>query len=87
MYEKVTSKTDHDSALVTSTTDKSEKKENISGKLCFCLILHFVYFFLAHLSTECSRWAIVIGLCPSSVIRPLSTFALNNSSPKLLERF
>jgi len=27
----------------------------------------FVYF-LAHLSTKCSGWAIVIGLCPSSVV-------------------
>ena len=25
--------------------------------------------FLAHLSTKCSGWAIVIGLCPSCVIR------------------
>jgi len=24
--------------------------------------------FLAHLSTKCSGWAIVIGLCPSSVV-------------------
>ena len=33
--------------------------------------------FLAHLSTKCSWWAIVIVLCPSSVVRcPLSTFYL-----------
>ena len=31
-------------------------------------------YFLAHLSTKCSWWAIVISLCPSSVVRALSTF-------------
>ena len=43
----------------------------------------FVCAFLAHLSTKCSRWTIVIGLCPSSIcasVPPSSTFALNNFS-------
>jgi len=35
-------------------------------------ILYIEYFlnpnFLAHLSTKCSGWAIVTGLCPSSVV-------------------
>ena len=43
--------------------------------------------FLAHLSTKCSWWAIVISLCPLSVVRALSTFCFkrlllqNRTSP------
>ena len=41
--------------------------------ICFCQDLN-LDLFLAHLSTKCSGWAIVIGLCPSSVVvrRPSS---------------
>ena len=31
------------------------------------------YLYLAHLSTKCWGWAIVIGLCPSSVVRRASS--------------
>ena len=46
---------------------------------------NYFYLFLAHLSTKCSWWAIVISLCPSSVVRALSTLCfkrllLQNSS-------
>ena len=49
--------------------------------------------FLAHLSTRCSRWAIVITLCPASVVsRPSSVvcrqqFIQSTSPPKLLDQF
>ena len=33
-----------------------------------CLQESILSVFLAHLSTKCSGWAIVIGLCPSSVV-------------------
>ena len=33
-----------------------------------CCIL---FFFSAHVSIECSRWAVVIALCPSSIHKPL----------------
>ena len=48
---------------------------------------HFEMF-LAHLSTKCSRWAIVIDLCPSPIAHACvclsSTCALNNFSSKTL---
>ena len=49
--------------------------------------------FLAHLSTKCSRWAIVITLCQASVVsRPSSVvcrqqFIQSTSPPKLLDQF
>ena len=43
-------------------------------------IMKYLLAFLAHLSTKCSWWAIVISLCPSSVRCQL--FALNNFSSK-----
>ena len=43
-----------------------------------------VLLFLAHLSTKCSWWAIVISLCLSSVRCQL--FALNNFSSKTARR-
>jgi len=40
--------------------------------ICHLKTIHHTAFlsfcFLAHLSTKCSGWAIVIGLCPSSVV-------------------
>jgi len=50
-----------------------------SSKIYFYwLCLHFL--FLAHLSTKCSWWAIVTGLCPSSVV-------VRRASPVVRKRF
>ena len=46
-----------------------------------CILIQSFLRFLAHQNTKCSRWAIVIGLCPSSV-RP-STIAWKKSPLKL----
>ena len=64
---------------------------------CWKFVKHFspakFLTFLAHLSTRCSRWAIVITLCPASgVSRPSSImcrqqFIQSTSPPKLLDQF
>ena len=43
-------------------------------------ILEFLFVLLAHLSTKCSGWAIVTGLCPSSVVRRPSSVVRRASS-------
>ena len=53
---------------------------NVSD-LCNCCGI-----FLAHLSTRCSRWAIVITLCPSSVVCH-QQFIQSTSPPKPLVQF
>ena len=63
------------------------------GHIGFCMGKSENYLFLAHLSTRCSRWAIVITLCPASVVsRPSSVvcrqqFIQSTSPPKLLDQF
>ena len=64
---------------------------SLKVKWYFCLHLYvrglfiiIFFLFLAHLSTKCSWWAIVISLCPSSVRCQL--FASNDFSSKTARR-
>ena len=49
-------------------TISQEPLVEIDPTLCQSVYCMKPFWFLAHLSTKCSRWAIVIDICPSSVI-------------------
>jgi len=54
------------------------KRYAIRRKMNVCK--HIFFLFLAHLSTKCSGWAIVTGLCPSCVVRRPASFVRRPSS-------
>ena len=44
------------------------------------LLPHQWWLLLAHLSTKCSWWTVVVSQCPSSIVRAMSTIALKTYS-------